>query len=77
MEPLGTMIPPLGVQVPIPRRAPGFDIGKCYQESPRFPLKGSLKGDIVVGIDIDIDADIDIGSNAQRVQVPYYKGIGA
>ena len=26
--------------------------------SPRFPLKGSFKGDI--GIDIDVDMDIDL-----------------
>ena len=25
------------------------------QESPRFPLKGSFKGDVDVGIDIDVD----------------------
>ena len=26
--------------------------------SPRFPLKGSFKGDIGTGIDIDVDIDI-------------------
>ena len=28
--------------------------------NPRFPLKGSLKGDIDVAIDIDVDIDIDL-----------------
>ena len=28
--------------------------------SPRFPLKGSFKGDVDVGIDIDVDIDIDL-----------------
>ena len=27
--------------------------------SPRFPLKGSFKGDIEVGLDIDEDIDLD------------------
>ena len=27
--------------------------------NPRFPLKGSFKGDVDIGIDIDIDVDID------------------
>ena len=26
--------------------------------SPRFPLKGSFKGDIDIGIDIDVDINI-------------------
>ena len=26
---------------------------------PRFPLKGSFKGDIDIGIDIDVDIDLD------------------
>ena len=30
--------------------------------SPRFPVKGCLKGDIDIGVDIDVD--IDIGLNA-------------
>ena len=28
--------------------------------NPRFPLKGSLKGDIDIAIDIDVDIDIDL-----------------
>ena len=26
--------------------------------SPRFPLKGSFKGDVDIGIDIDVDIDL-------------------
>ena len=28
--------------------------------SPRFPLKGSFKGDIDIGIDVDINVDVDM-----------------
>ena len=28
--------------------------------SPRFPLKGSFKGDMGRGIDVDVDVDIEL-----------------
>ena len=31
-----------------------------YLDGPRFPLKGSFKGDIDTGIDIDVDIDVDL-----------------
>ena len=30
------------------------------QGSPRFPLKGSFKGDVDIGMDIDVDIDMDL-----------------
>ena len=32
--------------------------------SPRFPLKGSFKGDIDIDIDVDVDIDVDMTLDA-------------
>ena len=47
----------LDEQRPHPRQLSGISDRGTWG-SPRFPLKGSFKGDIDIGIDMDVDIDI-------------------
>ena len=42
--------------------------------NPRFPLKGSLKGDIDIAINIDVDIDIDLDARGTW-QVGFVMGL--
>ena len=41
------------------RKQPSPLTGPATLESPRFPSKGSFKGDIDIDTDVEVDVDID------------------
>ena len=57
----------------LPAQLPGCLLGSSW-ESPRFPLKGSFKGDIDTSIDIDVDMDID-SDMAVSISWRSFKGV--